>query len=303
MNPCGMLRLALRVSAVAGCLASLAARPALACYCVEYCSSLQPSFDAPPAVEGAAPQANTYVVHFEWTPYPGAPDDCQYSFEERETGDTGGWTPLDCELVKDAAGDVTGADCEVTAPSASDQDCVEGSCASGSEDAVATWEYGVVGTSEERPSASNSNPCTTTVVPPGSLDAPSTPETEVVPPTDRQAPRLTITWAAPLGRSVEGGRAQIQGYRVYRQADGDSTSALVGQPTETRYVDQNVSASKSYTYKIYAADQYGVGRAAVVRVEGSSVGASGCSNAGSAAGPLGLALAAVGALWRRRRSR
>jgi uncharacterized protein (TIGR03382 family) len=44
----------------------------------------------------------------------------------------------------------------------------------------------------------------------------------------------------------------------------------------------------------------GVGRAALV--EGASVGASGCSSAGSAAAPLGLALAAVGALWRRRRS-
>jgi MYXO-CTERM domain-containing protein len=302
MIPCGMLRWALRVSAVAGCLVSLAARPALACYCVEYCSSLQPSFDAP--VEGAAPQANTYVITFNWTPYPSAPDDCTYSFEGREVGsDT--WTPLDdCTSLKNEAGDVTGAQCTVTAPSESDATCVEGSsCESGSEDTVTAWEYGVIGTSEERPSASNSSPCTTTVAPPGSLDAPSTPETELVPPADRQAPRLTITWGAPRGRSVEGGRTQIQGYRVYRQADGDSTSALVGQPTETRYVDQNVSASKSYTYKIYAADQYGVGRAAVVRVEGSSVGASGCSNAGSAAGPLGLALAAVGALWRRRRSR
>ena len=146
MIPCGMLRMAVRASAVAACLASLAARPALACYCVEHCDSIQSEVSAPAEVEGQAPQANTYAVDFTWEPYPGAPEDCQYAFVGREEGGEE-WVPLDdCTLQTNEAGDVTGAQCTVTAPSESGP-CVEGPCGSDSEQSVDTWEYGVSGTS------------------------------------------------------------------------------------------------------------------------------------------------------------
>jgi hypothetical protein len=150
-----------------------------------------------------------------------------------------------------------------------------------------TWAFRV---SRDAAGTSYDSSCETEISLPGPLDPPSNPQTN--PPTESRQPGLTITWQAPQGRSVEGGRSQVQGYRVYRQADGDSTSQLVGRPTETRHVDQDVSESRSYTYEIYAADQYGVGRAAVVRVEGSAVGTSGgCASAAPVAAPLGLALA------------
>jgi hypothetical protein len=300
MIPC-MLRTALRAAAAVSCLVSLAARPALACYCVEYCETIQSEVSAP--VEGGeTPQPNTYVVDVSWQAYPNAPEDCQYELSGREVG-SDEWIPLEnCETQRNEAGDVIGARCTVTAPdeAGSDAGCVEGvegACDDDAEETVTTWEYGVSGTSEDRPSADSSSFCTTTITLPGSLDSPANPETE------HRQPGLTITWEAPRGRLVESGRSQVQGYRVYRQADGDSASELVGQPTETRYVDGDASASRSYTYEIYAADSYGVGRAAVVRVEGTGSGASGgCASASSAAAPLGLALA-LGALWRRRRAR
>ncbi len=290
-----LLRMALRVSALTACLASLAARPALACYCVEYCSSLKSDVIPPIEGEGQAPEPNSYLVEITWTPYPGAPSDCQYMVEGSGEGSGGEWIPQpSCTVQTNEAGEAYRAECVVTASTAGSSEG-EG----GSEQPVGvTWTFRVSGDSADRPSADSS--CTTDIFLPGTLDAP--PDAEG---SREGADQITIQWGPPEGRQVASGRSALHGYRIYRSADSDPTRQLIGTATETRYVDQGLTASESYTYEIYAADQYGVGRAAVVRVagDGASSASGGCSSAAPAMAPLGLALLVAGVCWRRRRSR
>jgi len=284
------LRTALRVSAAI--LGALAARPALACYCVEYCSSIESAVTPPFEGEEGEPQPNSYVVEITWTPYAGAPDDCQYTVEGSGDGGDEEWIPQpSCTVRYNESGEAYGADCVVTDGAYEGED--------GEQPTGVTWTFRVGGDSQSSPSADSS--CTTTIFLPGPLDSP--PEVEVERESSEQ---VTIEWEAAEGRQLAGGSSIVQGYRIYRYTNSDASRTLIGTTTETRFVDQGASASESYTYEIYATDQYGIGKAAIVQVPGTDDGAGpasgGCSS-GAAAAPLALALVVAGALWRKRRVR
>ena len=285
-------RMSLRVFTALGCFAFFVPRPARACYCVEYCQSVQATVTAPTEGEGQTPSPNSYVVEITWTPYSNAPSDCQYTVEGAVQGGEGTLAPLSsCTFQYDASSEADGASCTVTGASPA-------TGTSGQQVGV-TWTFQVSGDSAGTPSADSF--CNTSIFLPGTLSAPTA--TSAARGTNGE---VTINWSAPEGRvqAANGTLSQIQGFEVYRSSGSDPSPKLVAQAkaTDTTLVDQ-VVASESYRYDIYAADQYGVGQAATVDVPGGEAVTGGCTSAGSLGAPLGLGLVVGTALLRRRRPR
>jgi len=283
-------RISLFVTLALGCIAFFAPRPAAACYCVEYCQSMQATVTAPPGTEGQAPQPDSYVVDITWSPYASAPSDCQYSVQGTLQGGTGSPAPQpSCTFQYSASGEADGASCGVTGAS-------QGTEGSGQPVGV-TWTFQVSGSSASTPTADNS--CSTSIFLPGPLSPPASAEA-----TRGSAGQVTIRWSAPEGRvqAADGTRSVVQAFEIYRST-GSAGPKLVAQvkATDTAFVDQ-VTASQSYRYDIYAADQYGIGQAASVDIPGSGSVVGGCSSAESLVTPVGLALV-MGALLGRRRRR
>jgi len=256
-----------------------AARPALACYCIEYCSSTEVGV-APPPPEGD-PQPNVYIVAIRWSPYASAPSDCTYQVSGYPIGlDT--YTPMSsCTPVTDASLAVVGLDCVVEADASPGED----------------WAFYITSASQVSPDAGND--CTTPpIFLPGPLSAPPVEEGTALRSAVGQ---VTLRWSAPQGRD---GTEPVLGYALFRSSGSQPAAARIADldATETSYQDSGLKAGESYAYEIYAVDRYGMGSAAVVKVPAGGGGATGCNTAAGAAS-LWLVLAALGALRPRRRPR
>ncbi len=281
-----VIRLALRCWGVLACLIAFAARPAQACYCVEQ-DSCEAAYVVAPSGDGETPLPNTYVVTVTWTELI---SDCTY--DVTGTPEAGGTVPESCtvtdEVVVNGKRERT-AECDVT---------VTGDPA----DAV-NWTFNVTG--------NDKTSCNITIPLPGPIGPPVV--VEVVRDTANPT-EATIAWKAAAGRDDGTGRTTIVRYDVYRssaEVRSSGSLAKIASTTVTSFTDHGLFANTTYHYEIYPVDKYGQGEALTVDVpvggtaatDPFQLGSGGCSSAGSLVGPLGLALLAASAFWRRRRSR
>lgn len=288
-----LLRWVLRIGLAAASL--LVVRPALACYCLEFCDAVERTRTSEVVAPAEGQEtANGYNVVISWNSYASAPADCAFTVEQ-STGD-GQWVPVtDCEVtLTHEQGGTDTAVCKVTAPAKSPET---------SQPTDVTYTFRIKASSESRPSAGEADCTTDPIYLPGPLPPPAEPDGERTGPAT-----ASLRWSAPSGRTLESGLSTVQQYVVHRYTDSNSTRTVLGRTSTTSYADQGLSATEGYHYEIYAADQYGIGTAAVAYVPATSSGpsgtmASGCNSAAGAAGPLALAMLAAGAFWRRPRRR